>query len=97
MKDVNMDDAGALFFSYVLDRHLHPEYLRVPMKAGPALTQLEEYDSKSGCLGIIYETSKLSQFGIRLLRDAEQSRSQLLKTREAEDDMVEHDVLQHAQ
>ena len=77
LSDVSMMDTGALHLSYILEVHHLPRDLLPfisPAKPAPQV-QLEAYDAKSGCRGIIYRPHhNLSAAGERLLELAEASR-----------------------
>ena len=74
-----MNDACALYLSYIIPVHQSPDQLLLhvpPAKAGVAAQQLITYDLQSGCLGIIYRPNrKLGAAGIRLLELSEQLRT----------------------
>ena len=79
LANTNMNDACALYLSYILTSHLPRDELmtRVPKpKAGPPLQQLEHYDlSCKDCEGIIYlPNTSLSSAGNKVLKVAEKVR-----------------------
>ncbi|KAI9814624.1 MAG: hypothetical protein M1827_003180 [Pycnora praestabilis] len=89
ISDTSMTDLCALHLSYILVRHHLPVQLRIgvsPAKAGAPADQLEEYDTKSGCRGIIYlPNSGLGSAGLRLLELAEAARNQLIDDPQGDD------------
>lgn len=86
--NVRMEDAGGLFLSYALARHSDPKRLLPPLKPGPVLAQLEEYDHATDCRGLIYSNERLSNFGTKLIEAAEVARSDTTTDR-IEDDPEE--------
>ncbi|GME47499.1 Leucine rich repeat domain-containing protein [Neofusicoccum parvum] len=89
--DTGMTDAGALFFSYILQKHYYPQQLMCPLRPGPQATQLDEYRQRSHCWGLVYlPNDNLTETGRRLLGKAEDSRSEFTGI---EEDMAE---LQHS-
>ena len=78
-QDTNMNDASALFLSYIIPIHQPPEELLLhvpPARAGAPAQQLSRYDLQSGCLGIVYRPNrKIDATGVRLLELSEQLRS----------------------
>ncbi|KAL1652232.1 hypothetical protein SLS58_000359 [Diplodia intermedia] len=76
LNDTAMTDAGALFFSYILQRHFYPQQLMCPLKPGPQAAQLDEYRHRNHCWGLVYlPNENLTDTGLRLLGKAEDARS----------------------
>lgn len=89
LSDIQMDDAGALWLSYVLENHHTPENLMDPVRPGPVSTTLQEYEEKTTCLGLVYLPNKrLSGSGLKLLQTAELVRQGLV---ESDDEMESPD------
>ncbi|KAL1630215.1 hypothetical protein SLS54_001075 [Diplodia seriata] len=77
LNDTAMTDAGALFFSYILQRHFYPQQLMCPLKPGPQAAQLDEYRHRNHCWGLVYlPNENLTDTGLRLLGKAEDARSE---------------------
>ncbi|KAK7605641.1 hypothetical protein IWX49DRAFT_244814 [Phyllosticta citricarpa] len=75
LNDCSLTDSGALFLSYALEKHYFPPQLMCPLKAGPQATQLDDYQDKSGCWGIVYlPNDALTDIGLNLLDKAEDAR-----------------------
>ena len=78
LSDTGMTDTCALYLSYVIAVHYLPVDLLPlvpPVKAGPALQQLDTYDVNSGCLGIIYlPNTSLTAIGRKVLELSELAR-----------------------
>ena len=78
-----MNDAAALYLSYVIVDHHDPKALltRVPpAKAGPEQQQLDAYD-ESQCRGIIYlPNTRISKHGMKVLNLAERERVRFSET-----------------
>lgn len=87
LNDTGMTDAGALYFSYALQKHYFPQQLMCPLRPGPQATQLDEYRQSNHCWGLIYlPNNGLTDTGRRLLEKAEDSRSEFTGI---EEDMAE--------
>ncbi|EKG13138.1 hypothetical protein MPH_09713 [Macrophomina phaseolina MS6] len=85
--ETGMTDAGALSFSYVLQKHYYPQQLMCPLRPGPQATQLDEYRHRSHCWGLVYlPNDGLTDTGRRLLEKAEDCRSEFTGI---EEDMAE--------
>ncbi|KAK0664651.1 hypothetical protein DIS24_g257 [Lasiodiplodia hormozganensis] len=77
LSDTAMTDAGALFFSYIIQRHFYPQQLMCPLRPGPQAAQLDEYRQRNHCWGLVYlPNENLTETGLRLLGKAEDSRSE---------------------
>ena len=88
-----MNDAAALYLSYIITDHQDREQLlsRVPpAKAGAEQQQLDAYD-ETGCRGIIYlPNTNISKNGMRILSLAEKERIRLSESspcRESDDSL----------
>ncbi|KAK7529203.1 hypothetical protein IWX46DRAFT_535821, partial [Phyllosticta citricarpa] len=78
LNDCSLTDSGALFLSYALEKHYFPPQLMCPLKAGPQATQLDDYQDKSGCWGIVYlPNDALTDIGLNLLDKAEDARREM--------------------
>lgn len=87
LSETGMTDAGALYFSYILQKHYYPQQLMCPMRPGPQAAQLDEYRHRNNCWGLVYlPNDKLTDTGRRLLEKAEDSRSEFTGI---EEDMAE--------
>lgn len=76
LSDTAMTDAGALFFSYMIERHFYPQQLMCSLRPGPQAAQLDEYRQRNHCWGLVYlPNENLTETGLRLLGKAEDSRS----------------------
>ncbi|KAL8939030.1 MAG: hypothetical protein Q9216_003579 [Gyalolechia sp. 2 TL-2023] len=77
-----MTDAGALHLSYVISCHYHPNRLLryvPPARSSLHIQQLDTYDNKSGCQGIIYlPNDNVSSPCLKLLELCEGARFTLL-------------------
>lgn len=80
--NTGMTDAGALHLSYIITCHHHPgRLLRYvpPARSSHHIQQLEFYDNKTGCQGIIYlPNDNVSSPCLKLLELCEGSRFSLL-------------------
>ncbi|KAF2137001.1 uncharacterized protein K452DRAFT_236556, partial [Aplosporella prunicola CBS 121167] len=74
--DANMTDSGALYLSYILAMHYPPQYLMCPLRAGPQATQLDEYNQRNHCWGIVYlPNTGFTEVGQSVLSLAEDARA----------------------
>jgi hypothetical protein len=74
--DIGLEDVGALWLSYCIEAHYHPDRLMAPIKVGPIAATIASYKQKTKCDGLIYEpNSSLSIHGWRTLHSAESSRN----------------------
>lgn len=77
-----MTDAGALHLSYIIPCHHHPDRLLryvPPARSTHHIQQLDFYDNRSGCRGIIYlPNENVSSPGLKLLELCEGARFTLL-------------------
>lgn len=77
--DVKMDDAGALWFSVIIEHHYYPQYLMSPLKNGPVATLLQQYEQNNHCWGLVHtEDADLSANGKKLIEQAEKKRASFL-------------------
>ena len=81
LKDVQLDDAGALHLSYVLEQHHWPQYLMAKLKDGSREAKRKEEDDANGCFGLVFsENPSLSTYGAKLLDYANSARAGLVGT-----------------
>ncbi|KAL8989965.1 MAG: hypothetical protein Q9177_001272 [Variospora cf. flavescens] len=77
-----MTDAAALHLSYIISCHHHPDWLLghvPPARSSHHLQQLEYYDIKTGCQGVVYLPNPgISIPGLKLLELCEGARFSLL-------------------
>ncbi|KAL9027264.1 MAG: hypothetical protein Q9196_004190 [Gyalolechia fulgens] len=80
--DTEMTDAGALHLSYIISCHHHPDRLLryvPPARSSQHIQQLDVYDHKTGCHGIIYlPNENVSSPCLKLLELCEGARFSLL-------------------
>jgi hypothetical protein len=75
-RNTNLSDAGALFLSYVLEKHALPQYLNPITKPTHLTKQLDEYAPQTGCHGLIYLPNEgMSKDSRKLLELAEMYRA----------------------
>ena len=76
--DTGMTDTCALYLSYLVSVHHLPFDLLPlvpPVKAGPAMQQLDTYDVSSGCLGVVYlPNTNITPVGRKVLELSELAR-----------------------
>ncbi|KAI4288400.1 MAG: hypothetical protein L6R35_002341 [Caloplaca aegaea] len=82
LSDTGMTDAAALHLSYIISCHHHPGWLLghvPPARSSHHLQQLEYYDVKTGCQGVVYLPNPgISIPGLKLLELCEGARFSLL-------------------
>jgi hypothetical protein len=72
LSNCGLDDTGALWLSYLVEKHHAPDILMGPVKPGSLSTMLRGYEENTGCLGLVYYPNDLlSGTGRRLLAAAE--------------------------
>ena len=87
LKNVKLDDAGALHLSYLLEQHHLPQYLMTKLKDGSREAKRKEEDDADGCVGLLYsENPSLSQFGAKVLEYANAARSDLVNAQASTQD-----------
>ncbi|KAK8195202.1 uncharacterized protein BKA78DRAFT_351105 [Phyllosticta capitalensis] len=85
LAECSLTDSGALFLSYFLEKHFYPQQLMLPLKSGPQATQLDEYNEKSRCWGVVYlPNDALTDNGLKLLEKAEEARAEFAGIEEEE-------------
>ncbi|OCL14573.1 hypothetical protein AOQ84DRAFT_21349 [Glonium stellatum] len=78
LNNCSMTDSGALHLSYILAHHYYPQQLVCQLKPGPISTQLDEYNQRTHCWGLVYlPNDSLTESGVKLLALAEDARKQL--------------------
>lgn len=80
--NTGMTDAGALHLSYIINCHQHPHRLLgyvPPARSSHHIQQLDFYDNKTGCQGLVYlPNENVSSPCLKLLELCEGSRLSLL-------------------
>jgi hypothetical protein len=78
--NVQMDDSGALFLSYVLAEHLEKKRLSLSLSVSKNLMhELNSLDEKFDSSGVIYTTDKLSKPCKLMLDHAQKARAAIVK------------------
>ena len=95
LSNTSIDEASALYLSYLLANHHLPDKLlsRVPpAKAGSHAQQLASYDVETQCRGVIYlPNSKLSNSASKVMDLAEDARCNLLNPTSATNGSLDQD------
>ncbi|KAI9758831.1 MAG: hypothetical protein M4579_002777 [Chaenotheca gracillima] len=81
LSNTAMNDTCALHLSYVLNAHYLPETLLrcvPPAKLGSASNQLDAYNAKSGCKGLVYlPNGEMTAIGVQIFEECEKARIRL--------------------
>ncbi|GAB7350457.1 hypothetical protein MBLNU459_g1060t1 [Dothideomycetes sp. NU459] len=81
LHDVGLSDSGALFLSYVIEKHHYPIQLITELNASGAVNMMRTYQQDSNNNGIDWDSNlkSLSKDGFHLLLSAEKLRQRVLK------------------
>jgi hypothetical protein len=78
LQNVQLNNHGALWLSYVLESHYRPHQFLIPLKPGPIAAMLAEYQEKTQCEGLVYKpNANITTIGWKLLSAADSARRHL--------------------